>query len=410
MTLNIEYLRVDQLVAYKNNARRHSRYQIEQLAKSIQQFGFNVPILIDGNNTIIAGHGRLMAAKTMPDIETIPTIKLEHLSEDEKRAFILADNKVTDLASWDDEIIKQEIESIIETSPGIEVSGFDMDDFGHDILTTNELDNVEEPTEETKIQENDIILLGSHKVICADCTISDNVVKLLGDKTVDSLQTDPPYGVNYSDKNTFLNKYGKGNRIETPIIGDKPENIGVFFTLFLSNILFSSYNTIYCWGAGSTLLELQQAFRDVGIYQGAVLIWVKEKLVFGRPDYKMKNEFCLYGWKGRHKFYGKNNATTILEFASPHVNALHPTMKPIDIISQTIKDGSKKGALIYDPFLGSGTTLIASEILGRICYGFEIYPQYCQVIIDRYIKYKESAKDVYVIRNNKKMVYQDFIK
>jgi DNA modification methylase len=232
--------------------------------------------------------------------------------------------------------------------------------------------------------------------MCGDSTDSRQVKQLLGDRRVDQLLTDPPYGVNYAAKNEMLNKFDKGNRVQTPIENDNITDYRAFFAAFLGCIPFADYNTVYVFMAGQELHSARLALDDAGIKWGDYLVWLKNNHVLGRKDYNAKHEFVVYGWKGKHKFYG-DFSTTVLEYNKPQKNELHPTMKPVELIARLMADGSTAAALVYDPFLGSGTTLIAAEQLGRTCYGLEIDPHYVDVIIKRWEQL--TGKEAELVQN-----------
>ena len=224
------------------------------------------------------------------------------------------------------------------------------------------------------------------------------------------LCTDPPYGVDYASKNKMLNKVGKGkgNRNETSIENDNIENYRQFFGEFLSLIPWEEKNTAYIFMSGKELHNLRLAMEDIGMKLSDYLIWVKNNHVLGRKDYHCKHEFIAYGWKGTHQFFGPTNSVTTIEHPRPQSSKEHPTMKPIGLVSKLIKDGSKKGYIVYDPFTGSGTTLLACESLERVCYSMEMSPQYCDVIIKRWINHrKENNLSCDVILNGEKTEWQN---
>jgi len=316
----------------------------------------------------------------------IPCFRMEGLTESEKNTIVIRDNFVSDSP-----YIQENIEILFKGIDVMDLQPFQMnieDEFKIKPDVIEELNAVPEVPEEPKSKLGEIYQLGRHKIMCGDCT--KDIHKLLGETKIDQLVTDPPYGVNYSAKNEFLNKIDKGSRIQKNIQNDNIEDYRNFFTGFLSVIPFSDYNTCYIFMAGLHLHELRMAIEDSGITCGDYLVWVKNNHVLGRKDYNPKHEFIVYGWKGRHKFYGKENLTTVFEYDKPLVNDLHPTMKPVEILVKIINDGSSKNAYIYDPFLGSGSTLIACEQTGRTCYGMEIDPAYIDVIIQRWENYTEE--------------------
>lgn len=260
----------------------------------------------------------------------------------------------------------------------------------HEPQKTVEEDNYTEKHTniETNIKQGDIYKLGNHKLICGDCTKKETLTKLIQNNKIDCLITDPPYGVEYNNKNEFLNKYYTGNRNQTPILNDAIDDYKQFFTKVLQNIkqFLNNYNTIYIFMSGVQLHNLRISIDETGYKFSQYLIWLKNNHVLSRLDYQPKTEYCLYGWYNHHKYYGEFN-TDILEFPRPQKSKLHPTMKPIPLISKLIQNSTKEKMNILDVFGGSGTTLIACEQLNRNCYMIELSPEYCQTIINRWEEY-----------------------
>lgn len=380
-----------ELIKYAKNSRTHSSRQIERIKASIKEFGFLNPVIITKDDVIIAGHARVQAAIAL-EIPTIPTVCASHLTQAKISAYVIADNKLAEFSKWDDTILDEELRMLASSDFDLSIIGFDDLEF-NDIAPT--ADMVPMPSEDaTPVQLGDIFLLGEHKLICGDCTDKDVIDDLLDGVMIDSVQTDPPYGVNLGDKNRHLERARKGSRITTDIVNDNIDDYQSFFASFLSIIPLSAYNTVYCWMSGLKLQELRSAFDDAGITLGDYLIWVKNNHVLGRKDYNSRHEFCMYGWKGKHRFYG-GHPDTILEFNKPLKNDLHPTMKPVEMIAKLIMDGTKKGMNVYDAFTGSGSTLIACEQTDRIFYGVEIDPHYCAVTIKRWEEFTgKTAKKV----------------
>ncbi|HCK99515.1 MAG TPA: hypothetical protein DHW42_05345 [Candidatus Marinimicrobia bacterium] len=236
---------------------------------------------------------------------------------------------------------------------------------------------------EPKCKEGDLFQLGNHRLLAGNSTKSEDVQTLMGRGKIDMLLTDPPYGLDYSGKNEFLNKYDKGNHIQKDIKNDNIEDYKQFYSDFISVIPFNDYNTIYIFMSSKELHNLRLAIEDCGCVWGDYLVWVKNNHVLGRKDYNPKCEYILYGWKTRHKFYG-GFEVNVIRYNKPSVNNLHPTMKPVGLLEKLLRDGSKVNSIIYDPFLGSGSTLIACEKTNRRCYGMEIDLHYCDVIIKRW--------------------------
>ena len=386
--LNIEYQEVAKLTPYARNSRTHSDEQVSQIAASIKEFGWTNPILIDEKDGIIAGHGRLMAAQRLNEAN-VPTIRLSGLTEAQKKAYVIADNKLALNAGWDEEMLAVEVEELLGKGYDLSLTGFSEKEINN-ILSANgtdyegltDEDEVPE-VEETNIKAGDMFALGQHRIICGDSLKKETLDQLLQKETIDLLLTDPPYGVNYSQKNEFLNKWDKGNRVQRDIKNDEIEDIENFCAEFLNIIPFSQYNICYVFMGGQKLHHLRTAFDKSNLKFSQYLIWNKNNHVLGRNDYYPKHEFICYGWKNKHKFYG-SSSTTVLDFDKPLKSDLHPTMKPVALLEKLINDGSLPNQNVYEPFLGSGSTLIACEKTNRKCLGIELEPHYLQVIINRW--------------------------
>lgn len=397
--LNIEYQNISKLTPYARNSRTHSDEQVSQIAASIKEFGWTNPILIDEQDGIIAGHGRLMAAQRLNE-SNVPTIRLVGLTEAQKKAYVIADNKLALNAGWDEEMLAIELEDLIGENYNTDLLGFSDKEINNILSTSGTdyeglTDEDEVPdVDKTDIKEGDMFALGQHRIICGDSTDKDVLNKLLGKETIDLLLTDPPYGVNYSQKNEFLNKWDEGNRVQRDIVNDEIEDLESFCTSFLNIIPFSQYNICYVFMGGQKLHHLRNAFDLSKLKFSQYLIWNKNNHVLGRNDYFPKHEFICYGWKNKHKFYG-TSSTTVLDFDKPLKSDLHPTMKPVALLEKLINDGSLPNQNVYEPFLGSGSTLIAAEKTNRKCLGIELEPHYMQVIIDRWQDYTgEKAEKI----------------
>lgn len=385
--MQIEKLETNKLIPYVNNSRTHSENQVSQVAASITEFGFNNPILIDKKNTIIAGHGRLLAAQKL-GLPEVPCVRLEHLTETQKKAYIIADNKLALNAGWDEELLSLELKGLEEDGFDTSLIGFDEKEMAQ-ILSGNPKDGLTgddelpEVNENAQTKEGNLYELGVHRLLCGDSTEENVVNRLFDSQTVDLLLTDPPYGVNYAEKNTFLNEFDKGNRVQKPIQNDEIVNLEEFLGKFLQVIPFSETNIFYIFFAGQQLHHIQSALNSAKLKLSQYLVWNKNNHVLSRTDYLCKHEFILYGWKNKHKFYGKKG-TTVIDHPRPLKNELHPTMKPVGLLTRLIEDGSLPNQNIYDPFLGSGSTLIAAEKTNRKCFGIEKDPIYCDVIVKRW--------------------------
>ena len=383
--MELQTKKVSELIPYINNSRTHSEEQINQIISSIKEFGFTNPILLEEENGIIAGHGRLLAVKKMGWTE-VPCVTIKGLTKTQIKALNIADNQIALNAGWDLDKLKLEIKGLDENDFNLDTLGFtqnQIDDFLFEekqgLTDENEVPEIKE----AKSKEGDIFLLGNHKLMCGDSTKIDNADLLFKDNTIDLLLTDPPYGINYSAKNEFLNKFDKGNRNQKDIANDDIEDIKQFCSDFLKIIPFSEYNIFYIFITSQQLHNVRIALEENKFHTSTYLIWNKNNHVLGRMDYLMKHELIMYGWKNRHKFYGKKS-TSVIDCNRPLKNDLHPTMKPIELLEKLIRDGSLPNQNVYDPFLGSGSTLIACEKQNRKCFGFELDTTYCDTIIQRW--------------------------
>ena len=405
---------IKRLKPYEKNARTHSEEQVERIANSIQEFGFINPVLIDSEYGIIAGHGRVLGAKKL-GMKEVPCLFVEDLTEAQKRAYIIADNKLALDAGWDDEILKEELKALEEMDFDVSLTGFDLDDFDfdqQDIEFDEDQEEEIEVPEEPKSKLGDIYQLGKHRLMCGSSTESDDVYKLTDGEIMDLCVTDPPYNVDYE---------GSAGKIENDNMDDS--SFYEFLFEFYCNMLNSLKDggAYYIFHADSEGLNFRKALKDAGGDTKQTLIWVKNALVLGRQDYQWKHEPCLYGWKkgAGHYFTNDRTQTTVFEDKIdldklskdelkdmikdiladklPLRNELHPTMKPIKLIARLINNSSKRGENVIDFFGGSGSTLIACEQLNRTSYTMELDPRFVDTIIQRYIKLKGSDEDVYKI-------------
>lgn len=381
--LKIEMFPIDEIREYENNAKLHPQEQIDQIVKSMQEFGNNDPIAIDENNQIIEGHGRLLALKQMGETE-VPIIRLSHLTEQQKRAYILAHNQLTLNTGFDEELLRLELEAIQEidmTDFGFNLEELEIGDFG------GEESNVEEdsdfdttPPEEPKAKPGDLYQLGRHRLLCGDSTSLDDVERLMGGVKADLLITDPPYNVAYEG----------GTADKLTIQNDDMEDEE--FRQFLRDVYTSADAVMnpgaafYIWHADSEGYNFRGAAHDIGWTVRQCLIWNKNTLVLGRQDFHWKHEPCLYGWKegASHNWYGDRKQTTVMDFDKPQRNGEHPTMKPVELFAYQMEMSSKKDDNVLDLFGGSGTTMIAAEQLGRNAYLMELDPRYVDVIVNRW--------------------------
>ena len=392
----IQHLLVSSLIPYARNSRTHSDEQVTQIAASIREFGFTNPVLIDSNGTIIAGHGRVMAAKKVGLVE-VPCLRLEHLSPSQIRAYVIADNKLALNAGWDDEMLKAELLTLQEEGFNTDLTGFSDDELN--ALLNSEIvkgqtdpDEVPEPPVEPITKLGDIWVLGNHRLMCGDSTNIDSAKRLMRDDLADLLITDPPYNVDMTAKNEMLQKAGKARKDESTfgIQNDKMSNDD--FRQFLRDV-YSTANSamrdgavFYIWHADSEGYNFRGACIDVDWKIRQCLVWVKSVFAIGRSDYHWKHEPCLYGWKdGAAHYWGSDRTqTTVLNFNRPSRSTEHPTMKPLELFEYQIGNSSKPNDVVLDLFGGSGTTAIACERLSRKARLMELDPKYCDVIVKRW--------------------------
>jgi site-specific DNA-methyltransferase (adenine-specific) len=375
---------IDSLIPYANNSRTHDDAQIAQIAASIKEFGFRNPILVDGNG-IIAGHGRVLAARKL-GLTKVPSIDCSDLTEAQKKAYVIADNKLALNAGWDMDLLKVEIEGLSELDFDIDLLGFNAEELNamlNSIVGTDGLtdeDAVPDVPDEPKTKLGDIYILGNHRLMCGDsCSVTD-MNKLVNERQVDMWLTDPPYNVAYEGK----------TKDALTIQNDSMSDDG--FRQFLrdayvtADTVMKAGAVFYIWHADSEGYNFRGAAHDAGWKVRQCLIWKKSTMVMGRQDYHWKHEPCLYGWKegAGHLWATDRKQTTILEFDKPNRNKEHPTMKPVALFEYQMLNNTKGGDIILDSFGGSGTTLLAAEKNGRIAYVMELDPKYCDVIVKRW--------------------------
>lgn len=406
--LKYELVDVDRLIPYINNARTHSKEQVTRLASSIKEFGFINPVITDGEHGILAGHGRIMAAKQL-GIKQVPCISADYLTEAQKKAYILADNRLPMDAGWDNDLLKIEIESLQAEGFDVGITGFDEKEIADLFAADNEaqedgFDVDEELSKPCFSQAGDVWHLGKHRVICGDSTKQDTYAALLGDDKVNLVCTDPPYLVKLnSTSGTIKND-------------DLNDEEGLKFLKGAFSCMHDSMAkdaSIYVFYATAKARVFHDAFEDSGFKVGAGLVWKKDRLVLTRTDWKYIHEPIIFGWRkdGRHRWYGDQKQTTVFEFAriknSKNDGCGHPSSKPVPLIAYLIKQCTQENGLVLDGFLGSASTLIACEQLNRICYGIELEPKFVDVAVNRYIQQVDISDNVYVIRDGKKLAYDE---
>ena len=381
--MQIKLAEISNIKPYENNPRKLSEQAIEKVAMSLKEYGFRQPIVVDKDMVIVAGHTRFRASKKL-GLKQVPISVIDNLSEEQINAYRIADNRTAEESEWDSELLKMEIKELEAKDFKLDLLGFNEDQL-NDMLfeekqgLTDE-DEVPEAPEEPISKLGDIWILGKHKLICGDSTILNNYEKLFNENKADLLMTDPPYNVDYEgktkDKLTIQND-SKNDDDFLQFLTDAFNNCAIHLKLGCSFYIFHSD-----WYG----LEFRQSIKNSDLELKQNLIWAKNSMVMGRQDYQWQHEPCLYGWKrgASHSWYSDRKQTTIIKYDRPSKSKLHPTMKPVGLVEYLIKNSSKQEDIILDPFLGSGTTIIACEKQSRICYGFELEPKYCDVIIKRW--------------------------
>jgi len=383
----IVMLPVSEVRPYEKNPRKNTN-AVKFVKASIEQFGFKVPIIIDSNRVIVCGHTRLLAAKSL-GMSEVPCIMADDLTDDQIRAFRLADNKVGEFAEWDMDLLGDELDAISDACD------IDMGDFGFDLSDGDEDTEVVEdevPEEvEPVCKKGEIWLLGEHRLMCGDSTKAEDVAKLMNGERADLWLTDPPYNVEIVGGSHAISAEERKKLGKLTIQNDKMDS-DTFFQ-FLHNAFDAAVQVMkegasfYIWFASREYVNFELALNSVGLQVRQELIWNKNSLV-GRQDYQWKHEPCLYGWKdgAGHHWYGDRKQTTVIDWERPTRSEDHPTMKPVGLFGYQIQNSSKEGDIILDSFGGSGTTIVACEQLGRKARLMELDPHYCDVIIARWEK------------------------
>ncbi|NRT34024.1 DNA modification methylase [Clostridium beijerinckii] len=401
-------MNLSEINQYENNPRNNDA-AVDKVAESIKEFGFKVPIIVDKDNIIIAGHTRYKAAVKL-GLEIVPVIKADDLTEQQVKAFRIMDNKSSEFATWNYEALLKEMESLKLDDYNLDLTGFDLSEMeqledkynpkeiqeDEDFDIEEQLENIEEP----KSKKGDIWLLGKNRLMCGDSTVKEDIEKLMNGQKAKLVFTDPPYNVNYegatADKLTIENDNMSQDE----------------FYEFLSKVFNNYYENmeegapIYVCHADSEGENFRRTFREAGLKLAQCIIWVKNAFVMGRQDYQWRHEPILYGWKeGKaHYFVDDRTQDTVWEIPKPNRNAEHPTMKPLALCARAIKNSSKQNDLVIDFFGGSGSTLMAATELNRICYTIELDEKYADVIALRYIN-KYGSDEVYLLRDGKKIPY-----
>ena len=381
----VERWPLDRLIPHARNARTHSETQIAQIAGSIAEFGFVNPVLVGDDGILVAGHGRVLAARKL-GLHEAPVIVLAHLTPTQRRALMIADNQIALNAGWNEELLSAELASLKEESFDLELLGFDDADLDRLLATPLEevqsADEAPEPPTEPISRLGDIWICGQHRVLCGDATVLSDVEKLLAGELADMAFTDPPYNVNYA--NSAKDKLrGKDRPILNDALGG---DFGAFLYDACVNLLTVTKGAVYVCMSSSELDALQKAFRAAGGKWSTFVIWAKNTFTLGRADYQRQYEPILYGWKdgADHYWCGARDQGDVWFFDKPAKNDLHPTMKPIALVERAIRNSSKSRDIVLDLFGGSGTTMIAAERTERRARLVELDPKYVDVIVQRW--------------------------
>src|SRR5438477_6571009 len=380
----VERWSIDRLIPYARNARTHSNAQVAQIAASIAEFGFNNPVLVDADGGIIAGHGRVLAARKL-SLAEVPVIILRHLNQNQKRAFALADNKIALNAGWDEEMLRLELQALADQDVALALTGFDEDELQQLLESASvdqmpEPDDVPEPDEEAVSIPGDLWILGEHRLLCGDGTRSEDLTRVLEGRCCELVFTDLPYNVDYEGKTARKLK----------LVND---NLGGGFAAFLraacTAILGVCGGAVYICMSSSELHHLHAAFEECGGHWSTYVIWAKNTFTLGRSDYQRQYEPLLYGWRegSKHHWCGDRSQGDVWFIDKPYRNDLHPTMKPVALVERAINNSSRAGDVVLDPFAGAGSTVIACENLGRRARAIEIDGKYADVIVKRWQNY-----------------------
>jgi DNA modification methylase len=388
LKLELHYRAVDTLLPYARNARTHSEAQVAQIAASIVEFGWTNPILVDGHNGVVAGHGRLRAARKL-GLTEVPVIELAHLSPTQKRAYILNDNQLALNAGWNEELLALELQELQEAGFDLALTGFDADELA-DLLAGDEAtqDGQTDDDAAPEVQVNavsqlgDVWVMGPHRLLCGDATQAASYEALLGDQSVDMVFCDPPYGVNYLGSVTDKQQGRDRSILNDNLGGGFYDFLLAAFTLMLKRC----HGAVYIAMSSSELDTLQAAFRAAGGHWSTFVIWAKNAFTLGRSDYQRQYEPMLYGWRegASHHWCGDRDQGDVWHINKPQKNDLHPTMKPVELVERALRNSSRPGDKVLDPFGGSGTTLIAAHKSGRVARLMELDPHYADVIVRRW--------------------------
>ena len=409
-TTEMQLIPLGKLVPYVNNARTHSPEQLTKLRSSLREFGFINPVIIDRDFNVIAGHGRIAAAKE-EGMEEVPCVFVDYLTEAQKKAYILADNRMALDAGWDEELLRIEIESLQGADFDVSLTGFGEDEIadlfagdGEKDVKDDDFDLSAALEKAAFVERGDIWTVGRHRLMCGDATSVEDVAALMDGKKANLIVTDPPYGVSF--------KSGSGLSIQNDSMkGDE------FYTFLYNSFSqmaahLENGGAAYVFHADTEGLNFRKAFVDAGFHLAGVCIWVKNSLVLGRSDYQWQHEPVLYGFlkNGKHPWYSDRKQTTIWNYDKPKRNKNHPTSKPLDLLGYPICNSSQENAIVLDTFGGSGSTMMACEQTNRICCMMELDEKYASVILRRYVEDTGDSENVFVERGGEKILYSALVK
>lgn len=409
-TTEMQLVPLGKLVPYINNARTHSPEQLTKLRSSLREFGFINPVIIDRDYNIVAGHGRVLAAKEEGIME-VPCVFVDYLTEAQKKAYILADNRMALDAGWDEELLRIEIESLQGEDFDVSLTGFEEQELadlfaieGDKAAKDDDFDLSAALEKASFVERGDLWIVGRHRLVCGDATQAEDVAKLMDGKKANLIVTDPPYGVSF--------KSSDGLTIQNDSMKDEEFYIFLLTAFQCMAEHLENGGSAYVFHADTEGLNFRKAFIDAGFHLAGVCIWVKNSLVLGRSDYQWQHEPVLFGWKkgGKHSWYSDRRQTTIWNYDKPKRNKNHPTSKPLDLLGYPICNSSQENAIILDTFGGSGSTLMACEQLNRICHMMELDEKYASVILRRYVEDTGDKENVYVIRGDEQIPYSALVK
>ena len=409
-TTEMQLVPLGKLVPYINNARTHSPEQLTKLRSSLREFGFINPVIIDRDYNIIAGHGRVLAAKEEGIME-VPCVFVDYLTEAQKKAYILADNRMALDAGWDEELLRIEIESLQGEDFDVSLTGFEEQELadlfaieGDKAAKDDDFELSAALEKASFVERGDLWIVGRHRLLCGDATRTEDVERLMDGEKANLVVTDPPYGVSF--------KSSDGLTIQNDSMKDEE-----FYTFLLTAFQcmaehLENGGSAYVFHADTEGLNFRKAFIDIGFHLAGVCIWVKNSLVLGRSDYQWQHEPVLFGWKkgGKHSWYSDRRQTTIWNYDKPKRNKNHPTSNQLALLGYPICNSSQENAIVLDTFGGSGSTLMACEQLNRICHMMELDEKYASVILRRYVEDTGDKENVYVIRGDEQIPYSALVK